>query len=103
MTNVCVVLVYFLTLRNSIFFFKSWRVIGIDVSTKHHVIKEERAQTVQSDTVEKLPSVEITLLRDIVDFVNKTSRDKGGTYSNEKWKPCNWILSDITPGRNYPT
>ena len=51
----------------------------------------------------KLRSVEITLPRDIVDFVNKTSRDKGGKYSNEKWKPCNWISSDITPGRNYPT
>jgi len=24
---------------------KSWRVISIDVSTKHHVIKVERAQT----------------------------------------------------------
>jgi len=24
---------------------KSWRVISIDVSTKHHVIKAERAQT----------------------------------------------------------
>jgi len=57
----CVVLVYFLTLRISIFEKKSWRVISIDVSTKHHVIKAERTQTVQSDIVENLPSVEITL------------------------------------------
>jgi len=41
----CVVLVYFLTLLISIFEKKSWRAIGIDVSTKHHVIKAERAQT----------------------------------------------------------
>ena len=41
----CVVLVYFLTLRISIFEKKSWRVISIDVATKHHVIKAERAQT----------------------------------------------------------
>jgi len=41
----CVVLVYFLTLRISILKKKSWRVISIDVSTKHHMIKAERAQT----------------------------------------------------------
>ena len=51
----CVVLVYFLTLRISIFEKKSWRVISIDVSTKHHVIKAERTQTVQSDIVENYP------------------------------------------------
>ena len=41
----CVVLVYFLTLRISIFEKKSWRVISIDVSTKY----------VQSDTVGNYP------------------------------------------------
>ena len=33
----------------------------------------------------------------IADFVNKTSRNKGGACSNEKREP------DITLGRNYPT
>ena len=43
----CVVLVYFLTLRITIFDIKKnrGRVISIDVSTKHHVIKAEHAQT----------------------------------------------------------
>jgi len=48
---------------------KSWRVISIDVSTKHHVIKAERAQTKSGDGAigyrRKLPSVEITLPRDM--------------------------------------
>jgi len=38
--------------------------------------------------------------RYIDDFVNKTSRDKGGTRANEKRKRCNRISSDITLGRN---
>ena len=59
----CVVLVYFLTLRITIFDIKkSWRVISIDVSTKHHVIKAERAIGYRR----KLPSVEITLPRDLI-------------------------------------
>jgi len=57
----CVVLVYK----------KSWRVISIDVSTKHHVIKAEHAQTKSGNGAigyrRKLPSVEITLPRDIED------------------------------------
>ena len=62
----CVVLVYFLTLRITIFDIKkSWRVISIDVSTKHHVIKVERVQTkIRNGTIgyrRKLPLVEITL------------------------------------------
>jgi len=51
----CVVLVYKK---------KSWRVKGIDVSTKHHVIKAERAQTKSGNRAigyrRKLPSVENT-------------------------------------------
>ena len=43
------------------------------------------------------------LLDDIVDFVNNTSRDKGRSCANEKWKRCNRISSDITLGLNYPT
>jgi len=39
----------------------------------------------------------------IVDFVNKTSHDKGRACANEKRKRCNQILSDITLGQNYPT
>jgi len=66
----CVVLVYFFTLRISIFAHtKTWRVISIVVSTKHHVIKAERAQTKSGNGAigyrRKLPSVEITLPRDI--------------------------------------
>ena len=61
----CVVLVYFLTLHISIFKKKSGRVISIDVSTKHHVIKAERSQTKNGNGAigycRKLPSVEITL------------------------------------------
>ena len=49
----CVVLVYFLTLRMSIFeiFMLDDKLVTLE--TKHHVIKAERAQTetVQSDTV----------------------------------------------------
>ena len=41
--------------------------------------------------------------RYICDFVNKTSRDKGGAYANEKRKWCNRIPSDIILGRNYPS
>ena len=41
--------------------------------------------------------------RYIVDFVNKTSCDKGGECANEKRKQCNQIPSDITLGRNYPS
>ena len=41
-------------------------------------------------------------LRHIVDYVNKTSRDKGGACANEKRKQCNRISSDITLGRNDP-
>ena len=62
----CVVLVYFLTSRKSIF---------------------EKNLT----------------LRHIVDYVNKTSRDKGGACANEKRKQSNRIPSDITLGRTYPT
>ena len=61
----CVVLVYFLTLHISILKKKSGRVISIDVSTKHHVIKVERVQTkIRNGTIgyrRKLPLVEITL------------------------------------------
>jgi len=39
----------------------------------------------------------------IIDFVNKTSRDKGGVCANEKRKRCNQISSDITIGWNDPT
>ena len=46
------------------------RVISIDVSTKHHVIKAERAQTKSWNGAigyrRILPSVEITLPRDII-------------------------------------
>jgi len=66
----CVVLVYFLTLRIFIFEKKSWRVISIDVSTKRHVIMAERAQTKSGNVGigyrRKLPLVEITLPRDIL-------------------------------------
>ena len=41
--------------------------------------------------------------RYIVDFVNKTSRDKSGACANEKRKRCNRILPDNTLGRNYPS
>ena len=41
---------------------KSWRVISIDVSTKHHVIKAERAQTKKRRRCNLIPS-EITLGR----------------------------------------
>ena len=48
---------------------KSWRVISIDVSTKHHVIKAEHAQTKSGDGAigyrRELPSVEITLPRNM--------------------------------------
>ena len=54
----CVVLVYFLTLRISIFEKKN--VEGNDnVSTKHHMIKEE---TVQSDTVGYYPRSKLCCL-----------------------------------------
>ena len=39
----------------------------------------------------------------IIDFVNKTSHDKGGACATEKRKRCNRISSDITLGRNYPS
>ena len=57
-------------------FLKSWRVISIDVSTKHQVIKAERAQTKSGNGAivyrQKLPSVEITLPLDIwfIDFAS---------------------------------
>ena len=38
-------------------------------------------------------------MRYIDDFVNKTSRDKGGACANEKRKLCNWIPPEITLGR----
>ena len=41
--------------------------------------------------------------RCIEDFVNKTSRYKGGAWANEKRKWCNRISLDITLGRNYPS
>jgi len=44
----CVVLVYFLTLRMSIF---ENFMLDDKLVTKHYVIKAEHAQTVQSDTV----------------------------------------------------
>ena len=48
---------------------KLWRVISIDLSTKHHVIKAEHAQTKSVNGAigyrRKLPSVEITLPRDM--------------------------------------
>ena len=37
----------------------------------------------------------------IVNFVNKTSRDKGEECTNKKRKQCNQIQSEITLGRNY--
>ena len=40
--------------------------------------------------------------RYIIDFVNKTSRDKGGAGTNEKQKQCIRIPSGNTLGRNYP-
>ena len=50
-------------------FLKSWRVISIDVSTKHQVIKAERVQTKSGKGAigyrRKLPSVENTHPRDI--------------------------------------
>ena len=42
-------------------------------------------------------------VRYIVDFVNKTLRDKGRACSNEKRKRFNRISSDKTLGLNYPT
>jgi len=46
-----------------------WRVISIDLSTKHHVIKAEHAQTKSGNGAiryrRKLPSVEITLPQDM--------------------------------------
>ena len=52
---------------------KRWRVISIDVSTKHHVIKAERAETKSGNGAvgyrRKLPSVAIIFLRDIIFFL----------------------------------
>ena len=39
----------------------------------------------------------------IVDFVNKTSRDKGGDCVNEKRKRCNGIPSERTLCQNDPS
>ena len=36
----------------------------------------------------------------IVDFVNKTTCDKGGACANENRKQCNEIAPDRTLGRN---
>ena len=72
----CMVLVYFLTLRRSISIFeekKSWMVISIDVSTKHLVIKAERAQTKSRNCAigyrRILPQIEIMLLGDTLCFI----------------------------------
>ena len=63
----CVVLVYFLTLRLSIFEKNMLDDILVALLTKHHMIKAERAQTkIGNDAIgyrRKLPSVEITLPR----------------------------------------
>ena len=66
----CVVLVYFLTLRIDLHFWKKIVEGLLDVSTKRHVIMAERAQTKSGNGAigyrRKLPSVEITLPRDII-------------------------------------
>jgi len=65
----CVVLVYFLTLRISIFAKKIVEGNKHRCVNKHHVIKAERAQTKSGNGAigyrRKLPSVEITLPQDI--------------------------------------
>ena len=84
----CVVLVYFLTLRISIFGKKSWRTKSINVSTKPHVIKAERALTKSGNGAigyrRKLPSVEITLPRDIHVLV-ALPKIPNSTFTFNKW------------------
>ena len=73
----CVVLVYFLTLRMSIF-----EKLSLDdiLLTKHHMIKAERAQTKSGNGYRRIIPQEITLLQDSIPFFYFEIRWRNTTF-----------------------